>query len=99
MGYVRDGLESLPDESKPPIRERERLCSISPSRPNITNLNIITAGLVASSNGEKWQHVVKCCNRTQDTGFLWKLIGTATGKNLRTLQNQQITFNKQEFSH
>lgn len=53
-GYVRDRLESLPDEAKSLIRERDRLRTINPSHPNLPYLNKQLADLVASSNRERW---------------------------------------------
>ena len=97
-GYVRDRLETLPDEAQPLIRERDRLRTINPSHPKLPNLNKQIADHVASSNREKWQDAVESCNRSQDTGLIWKLIGTTTCKNTRTPPNQLFTFNEHKNS-
>ena len=91
-------LESLPDEARPLIRERDRLRTINPSHPKLPNLNKQIADHVASSNREKWQDAVESCNRSQDTGLIWKLIGTTTCKNTRTPPNQLFTFNEHKNS-
>ena len=78
--YVCDLLETLPDEAKPLVRERDRLRTLNPSHPHISQLNNQVADLIATSNRDKLRTAVEPCNRTQDTGLLWKLIGTITEK-------------------
>ena len=97
-GYVRDRLETLPDEAKPLVRERDRLRTQNPSHPHIPQLNNQIAALISTSNRDKWKTAVESCNRTQDTGLLWKLIGTMTGKKPRIPPNQSITFNQNQLS-
>ena len=79
-GYVNDCLETLPDEAKAFVRKRDRLRTLNPSYPHISQLNNQIADLIVTSNRDKLKTTVESCDLSHDTGLLWKLIGTMTGK-------------------
>ena len=89
-GYICNRLATLPDEAEPLIRERGRLRTLNPFHPYIPQLNNQVAEHIAKSNRKKWRTAVESCNRSYDTGFLWKLISKMTGKkNSESTQTDQ----------
>ena len=96
-GYVRDRLETIPDETEPLIRERDRLQTSNPSHPNIPQLNNQLADHIATCDREKWRAAVESRNLTQDTGLLWKLINSRTEKKL-VPPNHVLSFKQNEIT-
>ena len=89
---LRHGTGRPTNESQPPCRSGE---PYAPTRHTTTKLPKNQIGdLIATSNRDqqpncrphrhlkqrRWRTPVESCNRTQDTGLRWKLIGTMTGK-------------------
>ena len=51
---------------------------------------------IATCNHERWVEEIESCDHTQDSGKLWGLISTMSGKKTTQSPNQPITFNNKQ---
>ena len=92
-GFIRNHLTALSDEAKLIQGERDRLRTLDPQHPNLSQLEQQLANLIAASRRGEWAGTMESCSHKHDLTKFWRLIETLSGKKQPTPPNQPITFN------
>ena len=98
-GCVREPPNDLPDTAKSLIQQRNEARQQNPNNPIILTIDQQIAKSIAENNRRNWRRGVESCQRTQDTGRLFRLISKVSGKKQRIPPNQPITFNNKQVAN
>jgi hypothetical protein len=80
------------------IEKRDKIRSVDPHNPEITQLNNDIAADITENKRRIWRQTVDSIDRGSDPKKLWRVVRSLNGKRKFLLPNQPISFGSSTFS-